>query len=274
MVFLFTMLILLILYPKNQNVGGLGYFEIMDFFARIFIICILFSYSYIFLKAGVFLFAYSKIFKIVGIISSTKIVSEIGVILETSGVVLVAVSLILLSRNVLNDQLFNLAFSDSLTGLMNRHAFLYQAQKTLRVLSEKDKNAAIIYVDLNKFKSVNDYHGHHTGDEVLGIVGKRIKTTVRNKDLIARFGGDEFVFFLPDSDWKVAEEVAKRVVEKISRPIIINGVQFCLGASAGIAVFPDDGKTVEELIKNADRAMYRAKNTSAGYMFSSQIEGV
>ncbi|HEY8543340.1 MAG TPA: GGDEF domain-containing protein, partial [Pseudothermotoga sp.] len=136
--------------------------------------------------------------------------------------------------------------------------------------AERDKMAAVIYVDLNKFKFVNDRYGHHVGDQVLETIGRRIKSMVRKGDLVARLGGDEFVFFLSDSDRKIAEEVTKRIAERISCPIVIDGVQFCLGMSAGISIFPKDGETIEELIRNADKAMYKAKDMAIGYVFSSE----
>lgn len=259
---------ILVLISKDQNTHKLVVnLVILDLIARIIIMCILFSYSYVLLRLGGFLFAYAKIFSVVPF---TLKFSEIEIILEIVGITMIATSLFLLSKNILGDQLFNLAFSDSLTGLMNRHAFLNHVRRILKTLAERDKMAAVIYIDLNKFKFVNDRYGHHVGDQVLETIGRRIKSMVRKGDLVARLGGDEFVFFLSDSDRKIAEEVTKRIAERISCPIVIDGVQFCLGMSAGISIFPKDGETIEELIRNADKAMYKAKDMAIGYVFSSE----
>lgn len=275
LIFVLTMIILFVLFSKNQDTyRPITNLAILNLIARVVIMCILFNYSDTFLKIGAFLFAYAKIFGIVSVIFSNTGIFEIEMILEIIGIVMIVATLFLLSKNVLGDQLFKLAFSDSLTGLMNRHAFLSQTRRVLKILSERNKTAAVIYIDLNRFKSVNDHHGHHIGDQVLETIGRRIKSMVRKGDLVARLGGDEFVFFLSDSNEKIAEEVVKRIIDKISCPIVIDGVQFCLGVSAGIAIFPKDGKTVDELIKSADKAMYRAKNMENNYMFSSEIQQI
>lgn len=275
LIFVLTMIILFALFSKNQGTyRPITNLAILNLIVRITIMCILFNYSDTFLKIGAFLFAYAKIFGVVSVFFSNTGIFEIEMILEVIGIVMIVASLFLLSKNVLGDQLFKLAFSDSLTGLMNRHAFLSQTRRILKILSERNKAAAVIYIDLNRFKFVNDRHGHHIGDQVLETIGRRIKSMVRKGDLVARLGGDEFVFFLSDSNEKIAEEVVKRIIDKISCPIVIDGVQFCLGVSAGIAIFPKDGKTVDELIKSADKAMYRAKNMDSNYMFSSEIQQV
>lgn len=273
--FVITAIVLFSLCEKDRNIDGLSVnLAIVDLVARFTMACILLSYSHVLLKIGAFLFAYAKIFGIAGFACSVQGFFKIEMTLEIVGIALIVICLIPLSKNILGDQLFKLAFSDSLTGLMNRHAFLNQARKFLKISAERGRTAAVIYVDLNRFKSVNDYHGHHTGDEVLGTVGRRIKTMVRKGDLVARIGGDEFVFFLSDADEKIAEDVAKRIVDRISCPIMANGVQFCLGASAGIAIFPKNGETIEELIEKADSAMYKAKAMESGYMFASKAESI
>lgn len=270
-----TLVILFTALPKHQETNRfILSLAILNLMVRIVMMCVLFNYSDILLKIGVFLYTYAQIFGTGFIIFSNAIVHVTGMILEMVGISMIALSLFLLSKNVSGDQLFRLAFSDSLTGLMNRQAFLNQTRRILKVLNERNRTAAMIYIDLNKFKFVNDRYGHHTGDRVLETVGKRIKSIVRRGDLVARFGGDEFVFFLPDSNEETAKEVVKRIIDRITLPILVNGVQFCLGMSAGIAIFPKDGKTAEELIMNADKAMYEAKNAQNSYVFSSQTEEI
>ncbi|HEY8540952.1 MAG TPA: GGDEF domain-containing protein, partial [Pseudothermotoga sp.] len=176
LVFVATIIILFLLSKDRSTHGIVVNLAILDLIARTIIMCILFSYSYVLLRLGGFLFAYAKIFSFVPF---TLKFYEIEMILEIIGITMIATSLFLLSKNILGDQLFNLAFSDSLTGLMNRHAFLNHVRRILKTPAERDKMAAVIYVDLNKFKFVNDRYGHHVGDQVLETIGRRIKSMVR-----------------------------------------------------------------------------------------------
>jgi len=244
---------------------------IVDLAARFMIMCLVFGYSYVILKIGIFLFMYAKYISVLGVFFIIPQVSQIQNLLEAVGVTAVAIDLFWFFRETLGDQLWKLAFSDSLTGLMNRGAFLSEARKILKLYSQKGKSAAVVYLDLDRFKSVNDKHGHHMGDQILEAVGKRLKSVVRKNDIVGRIGGDEFVILLTDIDERNIEEIIQRLVKTISCPVTVNGNPFCVGVSAGIAVFPEDGKTIEELTRNADKAMYEAKNRSIGYMFCSQI---
>jgi diguanylate cyclase (GGDEF)-like protein len=120
---------------------------------------------------------------------------------------------------------------------------------------------AVLYMDLDKFKQVNDRHGHADGDGVLHNIGATIMAEVRANDVVARYGGDEFVVIMPDTSAEQAELVADRVVNAIRnrRHKLSDGVQVSVGVSAGMALYPTDGRTTAELLAAADAAMYGSK---------------
>ncbi|HEY8541061.1 MAG TPA: GGDEF domain-containing protein [Pseudothermotoga sp.] len=107
---------------------------------------------------------------------------------------------------------------------------------------------------------------------MLELIGERLKSVVRKNDLVGRIGGDEFVIVLADIDQRNVEEIVQRLIKTISCPITVDDNRFCVGISAGVTIFPQDGETIEDLIKKADKAMYKAKNKSAGYIFYSQLD--
>jgi diguanylate cyclase (GGDEF)-like protein len=125
--------------------------------------------------------------------------------------------------------------------------------------------AAILYVDLDRFKPVNDRYGHRTGDEVLVIVAQRLKSAVRPTDLVARIGGDEFAVLCLDlKDISDVTTVAERIVQSIGRPIDLNGVEITVEASVGIASTTEMSLDGDLLLDEADRALYRAKREGRG----------
>ncbi|HXL84010.1 MAG TPA: EAL domain-containing protein [Casimicrobiaceae bacterium] len=153
----------------------------------------------------------------------------------------------------------HLARYDALTGLPNRIFFREQLDRTL-ALTRRSGHCALMFVDLDQFKQVNDTLGHRCGDAVLSAVADRLRAIVRESDIVARFGGDEFVI-LQAPVWRREEvdALAKRVVEAISLPYEIDVHQIVIGASVGIALAPEDGDNADTLLKNADMALYRAK---------------
>lgn len=164
-------------------------------------------------------------------------------------------------RRRLEEQLTQQAFSDPLTGLANRSLFRSKVESALRVALGSGE-VAVLFLDLNGFKAVNDAHGHHVGDELLGIVGKRLANSVRPGDLVARLGGDEFGILVsggPDAE-EGAIWVAERVRRALAAPFVLDGRQIPLGASTGIAVSDSGSETADQLLRNADLAMYRAKS--------------
>lgn len=153
-----------------------------------------------------------------------------------------------------------LAYQDFLTGLPNRASFTRLYDQALERARCDCLKMALLFVDLDNFKPVNDMLGHQVGDELLTAVGERLRAAVRRDDAVARVGGDEFAIMLSRlPDIAVASALAQKVVETVSAPYSIQGREILIGASIGIAVYPQDGATAETLMKHADKAMYRAK---------------
>lgn len=154
-----------------------------------------------------------------------------------------------------------LAHVDSLTGLPNRNLLQDRMGQTLATARRYHRNFALLYIDLDKFKAVNDTHGHAIGDGVLRELGKRLKACVRDTDTVARIGGDEFVALLTDlkheNDVRI---VAERILKVCRQPVALGNQSFQLGASVGIAVYPTDGDSLETIQRHADTAMYHAKS--------------
>ncbi len=152
-----------------------------------------------------------------------------------------------------------LADYDVLTGLPNRR-LLRERFVQLLAAAERDKTEiAVIFLDLDHFKRVNDSLGHSVGDDLLCEVARRLDSVVRRIDTLARLGGDEFIFALPGIHSTAAAEVARRLVEVFSRPFEVAGHELTVTPSLGICIYPQDGLDLESLLKNADTAMYRAK---------------
>jgi diguanylate cyclase (GGDEF)-like protein len=157
-------------------------------------------------------------------------------------------------------QLSHQAFHDSLTGLPNRSYLLERAEQAVGHASATGRRAALMLLDLNGFKQVNDTAGHQAGDHLLQQVAKRLLGTVRDDDVVSRLGGDEFAILLGrDPDDEVAAAVAERIVERLREPFAIDGHEVRIGGSVGIALFPDDADDYDALMRGADAAMYEAK---------------
>ena len=154
---------------------------------------------------------------------------------------------------------------DSLTGLPNRMMALDRINQEISRARRSNKRFAMFFIDLDSFKNVNDSLGHAMGDELLIATGARVQAILRDADTVARLGGDEFLVLAPDvgSDRQV-EEVAERLIRAISEPHDLNGRKVVARCSIGIALYPDNGESVETLMANADNAMYQAKGTGQG----------
>ena len=156
-------------------------------------------------------------------------------------------------------QLEHQANYDALTGLPNRnllHDRLRQAVQSQRT----PRNIAVVFMDLDHFKFVNDSLGHSTGDKLLKAMGERLRSVLREGDTVGRVGGDEFVLILNDqSNEEVIFRAMQRITAKVAEPITIEGKELYVACSAGISLYPQDGRDVDTLLKNADAAMYRAK---------------
>ncbi|MCP4992336.1 MAG: EAL domain-containing protein [Gammaproteobacteria bacterium] len=169
------------------------------------------------------------------------------------------------------------AHHDSLTGLPNRPFFNARLEHTLLTARASDSNCAILFLDLDRFKMINDTLGHPVGDEVLKIMAQRLTYVVRGSDTVARLGGDEYVIILHDvEDTADAERVAAKVLSSVSKPFQLEGEDLSISVSIGIALFPQDGVDTMTLIKNADAAMYRAKDQGRGnyQLFSSDLASI
>jgi diguanylate cyclase (GGDEF)-like protein len=163
-------------------------------------------------------------------------------------------------RRGLYEQLSFRAQYDSLTALLNRAALYDRVDSWIRANSAMRNPMAVVYLDLNGFKQVNDTHGHGAGDKVLQHVSAHILESVRKTDVVARIGGDEFVIVLPGvSELTEARRIADLVAAAIARPLAYGGRELRIGASFGISVYPTDGDSTDALLKIADEDMYRAK---------------
>jgi diguanylate cyclase (GGDEF)-like protein len=157
------------------------------------------------------------------------------------------------------------ALHDPLTGLPNRRRFDHWLAQKLSLASQEDHGVALLLLDLDGFKEVNDTMGHQAGDALLRVVADRLRGSVRACDLVARLGGDEFALALPAVSRVEAEAAARRVLAVLARPVGLDGSSIRAGGSVGIAVFPTDATGATTLVQCADRAMYIAKRNRQGY---------
>jgi diguanylate cyclase (GGDEF)-like protein/PAS domain S-box-containing protein len=159
-----------------------------------------------------------------------------------------------------NEDTRHLAFHDLLTGLPNRSLLIERMTQLIARTDREQSNVALMFLDLDGFKAVNDTLGHETGDELLVVVAKRLVAQVRALDTVARLGGDEFVILLhnPVNNDEVAH-IAQRIVESINLPMHFDEKSARVGVSIGIAIYDIDGSTPARLLKSADGAMYLAK---------------
>lgn len=165
-------------------------------------------------------------------------------------------------RKAYEEQLDYQAHHDSLTGLPNRLHFMKELSRRVTSKNSGRVCLSVLFIDLDKFKLINDSLGHHIGDKLLVEVSSKLKSCHRKGDMLARVGGDEFTLIVDRTTAKsAAREVAQRILDALSEPIEIEGHQFYVGASIGISNCPEDGSDAEILLKNADTAMYKAKDT-------------
>ncbi len=157
-----------------------------------------------------------------------------------------------------------LAYSDTLTGLPNRLLLSQRVETAIRTARASDPGFAILFMDLDRFKLINDSLGHPFGDRVLQEVSTRLQTCLRQSDMLCRIGGDEFAMYLHGGDAKIAEQVARRLLDVMLRPFMLDGMGFSIQCSIGLALYPQDGRTLDELIKQADTAMYQVKERGRG----------
>lgn len=180
----------------------------------------------------------------------------------------VGVSSDISERVAAQERIRQLAYFDSLTNLPNRRLLQDRAEQALASAEREKKQIALLFVDLDHFKTINDSLGHSAGDALLSEVARRLQSCVRRMDTVARLGGDEFVVLLTDVTIEGATEVARKLIYRVARPYQIENHELRVTPSLGISVFPQDGRDFESLLKHSDTAMYRAKESGRnGYQF-------
>lgn len=163
-------------------------------------------------------------------------------------------------RKKAEEHITYLAYHDSLTGLPNRKYFYERLSQELQRGRRSSGKFAVLYLDLDGFKEINDNYGHEIGDYILCETGNRIRESIRSSDIVARIGGDEFTLLIldiqrPDD----AKSVAQKIISSLSPPAFKDGVTVSIHASIGISIFPDDGENADALIHSADKKMYSVK---------------
>lgn len=164
-------------------------------------------------------------------------------------------------RKQAEQEIYRLAMTDHLTGLLNRRSFYERFQENLKFARRNNLPIACIAIDLDRFKPINDQYGHETGDKVLVQVAEKLTGNFRETDNISRMGGDEFaVVAVLSGDHQRLEKALQRLLSSLKEPMDIDGKTLSIGASVGVSYYPKDGEDMEELLRKADEALYRAKN--------------
>ncbi|MEO8159617.1 MAG: GGDEF domain-containing protein [Betaproteobacteria bacterium] len=167
------------------------------------------------------------------------------------------------------------AFHDALTGLPNRALFDDRLEHAFEQAKRQGWTLAVMFIDLDKFKNINDTYGHDAGDIVLKTIARRLEENARGEDTVSRHGGDEFLYLLSGiRDEKSIAMIAQKIIQNVQVPIAVSlrdlNISPSIKASIGISIFPNDGTTADALVKSADKAMYRAKQDNSGYAFAAQ----
>ncbi len=177
-------------------------------------------------------------------------------------------------RQAYEERLLRQANYDDVTGLPNRVLFLDRLSQAIKRCHRTGEKMGLMFIDLDHFKRINDTMGHGAGDQLLKLAGERFLTLIREGDTVARFGGDEFTLLISDINTPAdTRRVATQISEAFSKPFMVEGHEVFVPASIGITLYPDDGESAEVLMKNADAAMYRAKEESRGrwHFFTAAI---
>ena len=158
-----------------------------------------------------------------------------------------------------------MALHDALTNLPNRTLFFNRLEQAISAATREEKSLAVMLMDLDDFKEINDSLGHHVGDRVLREVGKRLSKVIRSGDTVARMGGDEFLVLLPSANEQQCVTFMNRIVQTLKRPYALENLNVEIGASIGLALYPEDGDSADLLLQHADVAMYTAKKATETY---------
>ena len=168
----------------------------------------------------------------------------------------------LLKSQVKEQEAQQLALQDALTGLPNRISFEQRLDHGLVQARRHGRKLAVLFIDVDKFKDINDSHGHDLGDQVLLMVANRLRSSVRDEDMVSRWGGDEFVCLLMEVNQDAGvTRLVEKMTNRIAEACEFNGTKLSIRVSIGIAIYPADGETADVLFKSADTAMYQAKGT-------------
>ena len=201
--------------------------------------------------------------------SQTLLMFKIGVVVMILGGLFVAAAFS--ERNHVETELSKLANHDPLTGLPNRMYFQNFISRSLLHARRQKHQLYLLFIDLNRFKKINDAEGHELGDAVLKIIANRLNDTLRGDDFVARLGGDEFaVVFSHPPVKNAASNLARKIINIISEPFDLNERRYSVGASIGISVYPDDAIDANTLLRQADLAMYQAKSKQSGFEYFSE----
>jgi len=163
------------------------------------------------------------------------------------------------------------ALHDALTGLPNRALLNDRLTQAINIMKRNDDPLAILLLDLNRFKEVNDTLGHHVGDQLLQLVAKRLEKTVRNSDTVARLGGDEFAIIAPNTSPSEAILFSKKIETSLKNVFTIDNQNIFVGVSSGISIYPDHGTDIHTLLRHADTAMYVAKENNLGSVLYEEL---
>ncbi len=172
------------------------------------------------------------------------------------------------------DETRHAALHDALTGLPNRALFDDRLAHGLAQAARHGWTLAVMFLDLDHFKTINDSYGHDVGDAVLQLVARRLEQTTRADDTVSRHGGDEFLYLLMEMKSKNdASMIAEKIIKAIQMPCQLRVGELIVNPSIGISIFPKDGSTAEALKQSADAAMYQAKRSRSGYAFATSADG-
>ncbi|WP_176461721.1 putative bifunctional diguanylate cyclase/phosphodiesterase [Anaeromicrobium sediminis] len=185
---------------------------------------------------------------------------------------LVGLLITVISFSLIIKQLKKMVIFDPLTGLLNRRGFFEKAEKELEIAIKNDTTVEVFFIDLNRFKMINDSLGHSVGDSLLREVSKRLKSHIRETDILSRVSGDEFLIMSQNTHRESIEKIASRIVDAFSNPFQVEEHNVIINASVGLSSFPTHGDNIEEIIKCADIAMYHSKIHGMKYeMYNSDM---
>lgn len=171
------------------------------------------------------------------------------------------------------EQVRHLAHHDALTGLPNRTLFYDRLTQAIARAHRDNETIAVLYLDLDGFKLINDTHGHNTGDALLREASQRFLACIRNSDTVARMGGDEFTVILCNAGTlENIDRVTRKIIDSIDSPFLLNGKNCSVSVSIGISIYPSDGDTPDKLVKIADAAMYAAKQSGKNCYRTAEID--